>query len=926
MRVCSAFQRHRTGLHSATAALQHHQLLGHAFAQITGRGNLFQHFQRFVRGCFTDFLHIGHAFFLPTPQIVECGPFGFHMRKIRAVQIGHRQFAEDIVQNGGGVLDAVIALHHACGFEFGKGKGIDEFLERYAILQADGNRDGEIIHHRAETRTFLVHIDKDFAKVAVFIFAGAQVNLVPADNCLLGIALAPCRKFFAMAFADLLDHHLFDDLFRQHSRFFLLAAGNKGFFGLFVILDQCRRKWLAQLGAVPIKRIGLDPQRPAEFIGLLAILDRGVIGHVDGFGNGPGDERLRRRHHVDMAFNTQITLAFFAAGVSAVKHAVVFFFQVRRPFQRHGAANVVIGGVDFGAGIAKVAQQVKRRIVQLFGRDTQRLGTEILAQSPLVEHEPDVKGRGQCRFDLVQFLLTKPVADQRGMVDHRRIADRAMPHSIGNDFLDLGRAIAQFLQCRRHRAVDDLEIPAAGQFLELYQREIRLDPGGIAIHHQADRAGRRNHRDLRISVAVLFAQGQGFVPGGFGQFDQPLIRATGVIQRHRLDLQPLVTVGFAISGSAMVADHPQHVVRIALITRKRPQLTGNFRGCGIGNPAQDRCQRTAQGAAFVAVIGIAHVHQQPADIGIAQPQCAEIIGQLRDFLAGELGHHHADFQCQRPQTGGVDIILGLELAVFQKGQQIHAGQVAGGIIQEHIFRTGVGTADRTIFGACVPGVDRIMELDARIGTGPGGMADLFPQFPRLYHFGHFAVGAVDQFPVGIIAHRLKKGIGDTDRIIGVLAGDRVIGLAVPVRVIGREFDAGIALFGIIQHPFDISLGNCVVFCIPDRPFQGVVHLGINRVFLFPVPHLDGGENFVQAFFMNFGTGHDRGNLLFLDHFPVDEFLDIGVVGIDNHHLGRAPGGATGFDRAGGPVTDFQEPHQARGTAPARKRFTCRTKR
>ena len=83
------------------------------------------------------------------------------------------------------------------------------------------------------------------------------------------------------------------------------------------------------------------------------------------------------------------------------------------------------------------------------------------------------------------------------------------------------RAIAQLFQGRRHRLVDDLEITTTRQLLELHQRKVRLDPGRVTIHHQTDGAGRRNHGDLRIAEAVLFAQLQRLVPCGHGQLDQP---------------------------------------------------------------------------------------------------------------------------------------------------------------------------------------------------------------------------------------------------------------------------------------------------------------------------------------------------------------------------------------------------------------------
>jgi len=66
-------------------------------------------------------------------------------------------------------------------------------------LQAERDRDGEVVHQRAEGRAFLVHVDEDLADAAVLVFAGAQIDLVPADNRLLGIALAAARQLLALA-------------------------------------------------------------------------------------------------------------------------------------------------------------------------------------------------------------------------------------------------------------------------------------------------------------------------------------------------------------------------------------------------------------------------------------------------------------------------------------------------------------------------------------------------------------------------------------------------------------------------------------------------------------------------------------------------------------------------------------------------------
>src|ERR671928_190485 len=47
---------------------------------------------------------------------------------------------------------------------------------------------------------------------------------------------------------------------------------------------------------------------------------------------------------------------------------------------------------------------------------------------------------------------------------------------------------------------------AADQALRLDEREVRLDPGRVAVHHEADRPGRREHRGLRVPEAVHLAE------------------------------------------------------------------------------------------------------------------------------------------------------------------------------------------------------------------------------------------------------------------------------------------------------------------------------------------------------------------------------------------------------------------------------------
>ena len=58
--------------------------------------------------------------------------------------------------------------------------------------------------------------------------------------------------------------------------------------------------------------------------------------------------------------------------------------------------------------------------------------------------------------------------------------------------------IAQLLECPWNRVVDDLQRSTSDKLLELDQREVRLDAGGVAIHHESDGVvADETRRDIR---------------------------------------------------------------------------------------------------------------------------------------------------------------------------------------------------------------------------------------------------------------------------------------------------------------------------------------------------------------------------------------------------------------------------------------------
>ena len=85
-------------------------------------------------------------------------------------------------------------------------------------------------------------------------------------------------------------------------------------------------------------------------------------------------------------------------------------------------------------------------------------------------------------------------------------------HGPFDDRTGIELIITQVLERCGNALIDDFEVTAASKFLELDQREVRLNARRIAVHQQADRTGWRQHGCLCIAIAVLFAQCDGVVP------------------------------------------------------------------------------------------------------------------------------------------------------------------------------------------------------------------------------------------------------------------------------------------------------------------------------------------------------------------------------------------------------------------------------
>ena len=115
------------------------------------------------------------------------------MSQVRPIEVINGEIPHDVIHDGCGHLDLLVAGHGSVRFESHKRERFDEFFEWHAVLQSERDRDGKTVHEAAKGRPFLVHVEEDFPQGAICIFPGANVEFMPADGGFLGIAQSPTR-------------------------------------------------------------------------------------------------------------------------------------------------------------------------------------------------------------------------------------------------------------------------------------------------------------------------------------------------------------------------------------------------------------------------------------------------------------------------------------------------------------------------------------------------------------------------------------------------------------------------------------------------------------------------------------------------------------------------------------------------------------
>ena len=160
-------------------------------------------------------------------------------------------------------------------------------------------------------------------------------------------------------------------------------------------------EWLGSLGVVAVDGYGLDALPPAFEVGFRDVFDGAVLGEVDGFGDGAGEERLGSTHHLDVA---HVGDAAGALGwlEGAIEDGEVLLTDAGGAFDGSGGVDVGDDGVHGVLGVAELDEGAGDSVVddldhaaadELLVLDEGEIGLD--AGGVAIHHEADGSGGGE---------------------------------------------------------------------------------------------------------------------------------------------------------------------------------------------------------------------------------------------------------------------------------------------------------------------------------------------------------------------------------------------------------------------------------------------------------------------------------------------------------------------------------------------------
>ena len=175
-----------------------------------------------------------------------------------------------------------------------------------------------------------------------------------------------------------------------------------------------------------------------------------------------------------------------------------------------------------------------------------------------------------------------------------------------------------------------------------------------------------------------------------------------------------------------------------------------------------------------------------------------------DFLGGNV-----DF---RSGLVAFDVKTAVVPAEFH---QVQRRQIAGGIVEEHVFAARIGRVDRAGGFAGVPALDGVLVLHTGVAAGPSAFRNTAHQLPRLIgRPGFLRVGDPVRGPIPVLDDSPEEIVGQPHAEVFILEHDGAVRFAIEI--------TGIALLDQrAGFPFFILFGFDEFLDVRVPDFEGV---------------------------------------------------------------------------------------------------------
>ena len=223
----------------------------------------------------------------------------------------------------------------------------------------------------------------------------------------------------------------------------------------------------------------------------------------------------------------------------------------------------------------------------------------------------------------------------------------------------------------------------------------------------------------------------------------------------------------------MLAHHPLVTVLIACVALVRTDDPGQLGAALVGDAGHEARDRCSERTAAIGVVRQAGGHEEGTEIRVADAELAVPTSRIANGFCREIREADRHVHRRDDELHCTCEAMGVERVVLlEEREEVQRRQVAGRVVEAHVFRAWVRCIDATGLRVRMPVVDRVVVLNARIGAGPCRLAHRPEEPLGVDGLDDAAVSAGGEAEGLAVLDRAHEQIGHPNRVVRVLVLNR----------------------------------------------------------------------------------------------------------------------------------------------------------